>query len=430
MIEPWNLRPIQSLVASMFFEHRHVMLMLPRQEGKTELGVRLLHNLIDGKATRQAIFLTKSREAAKKMTREKFKRVFDERKFQVNTEIIFNRKNESSCIFIDSVDKRPDKLRGGTYHLVDWAEIAFSMFDLGVTIHDVYQKVVEPTLRATNGYSFLESTPDGKNGWYEMWEDYDRYSKHKRIRFPLSVLVEMGLRTKEEYEKLKKDLPELVFRQEYECDFVTFAGVAYEELLEHHIWKEMPGPDLWQQVFFAIDWGFHPSASCVLFGYELDGNLCIFDEIYVHKKLTNELADLIKEKLNYWNVRSTAGVGDHDPKAIEELNREGVNCSPADKVNVQGNRLQIKTILKQDRCFIHPRCVWLRKDLEAAQWDGENDGEINYSTCTWGHFDGEAAMRYLVRAFFGRTTQRPVEIPVVDNQSALEFANVRHSSRS
>ncbi len=37
MINAWELRPIQSLVASAFFHYKHVMLMLPRQEGKTEL---------------------------------------------------------------------------------------------------------------------------------------------------------------------------------------------------------------------------------------------------------------------------------------------------------------------------------------------------------------------------------------------------------
>ncbi len=406
------------------------MLMLPRQEGKTELGCRILHNLIaNPKVTRQGIFLTKSRDAAKRMTREKFKRIFSEEKFKVNTEIVFNLKNEASAIFIESVDKRPNKIRGGTYHIVDWAEIAFSEFDLGVTVHDVYQKVVEPTLRATNGYSFLESTPDGKNGWYEMWTDTDKYPKHKRIAFKLSQLVEMGLRPREEYDTLRKNLPDLVFRQEYEVEFVTFAGRTYEEFESHHIWADMPGPELWQQVFFSIDWGYHPSATCVLFGYELEGNLCIFDEIYMLKALVNELGEHIKEKLNYWNAVKVAATGDHDPKSIEELNRMGIPCSAADKVNVQGNRLQIKTLFKQDKLFIHPRCTWLRKDLDAAQWDGEKDGEINYSVCTWGHFDGEAALRYLVRNFFGRKTERPVDIPLMDNQSAMEFSNVYNASR-
>jgi hypothetical protein len=240
----------------------------------------------------------------------------------------------------------------------------------------------------------------------------------------------MGLRPKEEYETLKKNLPTLVFEQEYECGFVTFSGLAYEELEAHHIWADMPPPDLWQTVFFAIDWGYHPSATCILFGYELEGNLCIFDEIYRTKCLVNELGDLIKEKLNFWNACNISAVGDHEPRSIEELNRMGIPCSPADKVNTQGNRLQIKTLLKQDKLFIHPRCEWLRKDMEAAQWDTEKDGEIQYNLCSWGHFDAEAALRYLVRAFFGRKTERPVEIPVVDNQSALEFANVRSALRS
>lgn len=421
MLHAWQLRPIQSLVASLFFQHKHLMVILPRQEGKTELGVRLGRQVISHpKDTRQGLFLTKSKEAAKKMTREKFSRVFDPDEFQVNTEIIVNKAHPASCMYVDSVDKRPDKLRGGTYALIHWAEVAFSEFDHGVTVHDVYHKILKPTLRETKGYSFLESTTNGKNGWYELFESAKDLG-YFPVRYSLSQLVEMGLRTRQEYDELKKSTPDLVFKQEYECEFVTFSGLAYDEMAKHHIWQDMPAPQDHNRVYIAIDWGFNPSATCVLFGYVIDGRICIFDEIYEKEKLISELAVIIKHKMNQWNLRSIGGVGDHEPRSIKELNNYGIPVSPCEKADVLGNRMDIKTLFKQDKLYIHPRCTWLLKDLNAATWDFEKRGEINYSSCSWGHFDGEAALRYFVRQFKDIKESKPRDLPI-DPQALHELA--------
>ena len=397
------------------------MVILPRQEGKTELGVRLgQHCIAHTSQTRQGLFLTKSKEAAKKMTREKLSRIFDESMFTVNTEIIINKQRPQNVLYIDSVDKRPDKLRGGTYNIIKWAEVAFSEFDHGVTVHDVYHKILKPTLRESRGYSYLESTPNGKNGWYEMFENAAELG-YQAVRFPLSTLVEMGLRSKEEYEELKKGTPDLVFRQEYECEFVTFSGLAYDELQKHHVWAEMPPPAHDTRCYIAIDWGYSPSATCVLFGYVIDGRICIFDELYGTKWLLSEVADHIKKKLQQWNIASVGGVGDHEPRSIEELTRMGIPVSPCNKVNVLGNRMEIKTLLRQDRLYIHPRCKMLIKDLEAATWDPDKDGELHYPGCSWGHYDGEASLRYFVRQFKDiiQTTKR--ELPK-DPQALLDLS--------
>lgn len=438
MISTWDLRPIQALVASMFFQYRHIMLMLPRQEGKTELGVRICHTCIGNPTeTRQAIFLTKSKDAAKKMTREKFSRVFDPADFTVNTEIVINKHMPTNAMFIDSVDKRPNKLRGGTYHLIDWAEVAFSEFDMGVTVHDVNNKILKPTLRATRGYSFLESTPNGSNGWKEMWEDTEMYplpdedkpgNGYKRIVFSLSQLVSMGLRSKEEYEFLKKTMPELEFQQEYECKFVSFHGRAYPEFQTHHIWADMPPPQHWQRVFFAVDWGYKPSATCIHFGYVLDGRICIFDEIYETEKLLDEIKAMMKEKFNLWQLRFVGGVADHDPRSNKELEIAGIHVTPVDKSNVYGNRLEVKTLLKNNLLYVHPRCEYLIRDLSQAQWDPKKEGEIDYKNCSYGHYDAEAALRYLVRAFKTNEADSPPARLAGDHASRMEA--LRRGARS
>lgn len=426
MIEPWKLRPIQALLSSLFFEHKHLMVILPRQEGKTELGVRLGHNCIaNPKQTRQGLFLTKSKEAAKKMTREKLTRIYAQDSFDVNTEIVINKQRRENCLFIDSVDKRPDKLRGGTYKFIHWAEVAFSEFDHGITVHDVYHKVLKPTLRDGKGLSYLESTPNGKNGWYEMFQNAKELG-YFPVHFSLSKLVELGLRTREEYDELKRQTPELVFRQEYESEFVSFQGLAYEELQPKHIWKDMPAPEDYMRCYISIDWGYFPSATCVLFGYVIDGRICIFDELYGKKWLLSDVANEIKKKLQLWNIAKIGGVGDHEPRSIAELTKLGIPVSPCDKTNVTGNRLEIKTLLKQNKLYIHPRCEWLLKDLQSAEWDNKKDGELRESICSWGHFDGEASLRYFVRQFKDVVQTTKEKLPANYNQLINQQMRVPH----
>ena len=397
MLDYSALKPLQSLVAGLFFKHKHIMLMLPRQEGKTELGVRLMHNLIsEPRATRQGLFLAKSKEAGKKATREKMSRIFDETKFQVNTIQIVNKANPNAVCFMDSVDKQPSRLRGGSYHFVHWSEVAFSEFDHGVTVEHVYNTVLRPTQRATGGYSYLETTANGKNGWYDMWESAQDFGFFP-VRIKLSQLVDMGLVSVAEYQKLKSTMPALEFSQEYECEFVTFQGLAYEEMEEGHIWEHMPNPEPWQAIACGIDWGWQPSATCVLLAYIRKGRVCVFDEIYGQKIRLEDLKTKIDDKLKDYGVARVSAVGDHDPDKIEELNRHGISCSKANKVNVLGQRMQIKTLFKNDKLFVHPRCTNLIRDLQSATWDPKREGDIVYANCTWGHYDGEAALRYLVR---------------------------------
>jgi hypothetical protein len=393
------------------------MVMLPRQEGKTELGIRLGLQLLESKKHRTGIFLTKSKQAAKKMAREKFTRIFDPSRYHVNTEAILS-KSSPSCLFIDSVDKQPDKLRGGTYHYVDWAEVAFSQFDHGVSIQDVWGKIIAPTLRETNGLVYLESTPNGRNGWHEMWGKADELG-FKTFSLGLSKLVELGLRSEQEQKDLQRLHPPLVYRQEYECEFISFSGSTYAEFAAHHIWPDMPPPSPSDKVFFALDWGWRPSATCVLFAYVQDGVIHVFDEIYGMEMLLTEIAQTIRGVFSRYAVGTYAGVADHDPRAIDDLTRSGIPVAPASKSNVRGSRLEIKQLLHTDKLYIHPRCQFLIKDLQAASWDPVKDGEIAYNA-SWGHYDAEAAIRYLTRmigSFRGTTgleTIQPHGDPLMD----------------
>ncbi len=400
------------MAAALFFKYRRLMLVLPRQYGgKTELGCRLGVDIISRPDTKSGLFLAKDHPSAKKATREKFLRLADPKLFAVNTQQIYLKSHVTSTLYIGSVDKEPDRLRGGTYAFVHWSEVAFSKIERGETITTVFDKVVKPTLSLQNGYALLESTLNGKNDFYNLWENYKEHRFH-RLLIGLGQMVEMGLIDQETFDYEKSQYHPDVFRQEFLCEWVSFLGRAYPELNDSHF-EPFPDPEPWQTVIFAVDWGFSPSATCVLFAYVKDGCLYIFDEHYKMQETPIETAFAIETRRVEYEIGHMIGVADHDPARIVELTTRGIACANADKVNTMGARMQIKESLYFNRMRIHPvRCPYLKRDLEAAAWDGKKDGELDYSQFSWGHGDAESALRYLIRMLSEAEADKPEVNPL------------------
>ncbi len=416
------------MAAALFFKHRRLMLVLPRQYGgKTELGCRLGVDLISRPTTKSALFLAKDHPSAKKATREKFIRIADPKQFSVNTQQLYLKKHKTSTLFIGSVDKEPDRLRGGTYAFVHWSEVAFSKIEKGETITGIFDKVVKPTLSLQDGYVLLESTLNGRNEFFDLYQNAAEHKMHV-LHVSLGRMVDMGLITQETYDYEKGQYHPDVFKQEFECEWISFLGKAYPELAAHHVDPEMPEPEAWQTMLVAIDWGFRPSATAVLFAYVQDGVLNVYDEHYAMEETPIQTAAAIERRRVRHDGR-LACVADHDPARIVELTNRGIPCANADKVNVMGARMQIKEALYFDRIKFHPRCEYTLRDLDAAAWDNKKDGEIDYSQCSWGHFDTESALRYLIRMLSDAEAEQPEENPHSSYDSASAAAyDIRRNS--
>jgi hypothetical protein len=425
-----ELRPLQAMAASMFFKHRRLLLVLPRQfGGKTELGIRLLESCLAEAEPTTGLFIAKDTKSARRATREKFLRVFDSRLYSVNTDRIIKRANPRAVINIGSIDKDADRLRGGTNHIIHGSEAAFWKMDHGETILGVFDKILNPTTRIYDGYVLLETTLNGKNGFHDLWQDAAKYGFQKLL-VSLSQMLAMGLISQDDYDRTKSTTHPLVFRQEYECEFITFLGRTYDEFDSDIHVQDMASPADWQKVLIAIDWGFDPSATCVLFAYVQDDVLHVFDEIHEKKQRPEETAAAIRDMFEHYRVTSFAAVADHDTARVEELNLRGIPCGLAKKVNVLGNRMQIKEMLYNDKILIHPRCKFLIRDVETAVWNAKKEGELDYSQFTYNHGDAEAALRYLVRELGQAETEKPVENPHIgtDQASARMWNLTRQSA--
>lgn len=421
MLSLRELMPLQAMAAALLIQRRRLMLVLPRQYGgKTEFGVRFGHDIMGDREPRTGLFLAKDFKSGKRATREKFLRVYGQKDYSVNSDRIIKRADPRSVVNIASVDKDPDRLRGGTNHFIHWSEVAFSKLDHGETITGVFDKVVNPTTRIYDAYVLLETTLNGQNGFKDLWDNASDYGFEKLL-VSFSQMLEMGLVTQDEYSRVKSTTHPMIFRQEYDCEFVSFLGRTYDEFSEDEHVSDIPPPESWQRVISSCDWGWNPSATCVLFGYVLDGVVHVFDEIYEKEMLLDATATQIEARREMWSIEHLAAVADHEDDRIEELNRRGIPCGKADKANVLGNRLEIKEMLWGQRIRIHPRCKNLIRDMQAAVWHPKKEGDLDYTQCTWGHFDAEAALRYLIREL----KNFEIEEPELNPHRATDQASAR-----
>ena len=117
----------------------------------------------------------------------------------------------------------PDSLRGEGLDFVVMDECAFMQ-------REAWTEAIRPALSDRQGKVLFISTPKGRN-W--LWEIYQRGVSGEEgwqsWTFPTSSNPYIA---KEEIEAAKRDLPEMIFRQEYLAEFIDDAGGVFRRVQE------------------------------------------------------------------------------------------------------------------------------------------------------------------------------------------------------
>lgn len=117
----------------------------------------------------------------------------------------------------------PDSLRGEGLDFVVMDECAFMQ-------REAWTEAIRPALSDRQGKVLFISTPKGRN-WF--WEIYQRGVSGEEgwqsWTFPTSSNPFIA---KEEIEAAKRDLPEMIFRQEYLAEFIDDAGGVFRRVQE------------------------------------------------------------------------------------------------------------------------------------------------------------------------------------------------------
>lgn len=95
---------------------------------------------------------------------------------------------------------------------------------------DIWFKYLRPTLAVRKGWAWFLSTPNGKNWFYDIFQNERRgVPGWRSFSFPSSM---NPLFSHEEFEATRATTPEVVFRQEYLAEFIDNHGVVFRNVLD------------------------------------------------------------------------------------------------------------------------------------------------------------------------------------------------------
>lgn len=120
----------------------------------------------------------------------------------------------------------PDAGRGRKYHRIVIDEAAHARY-----LKDAWEQAISPTLTDYRGQAWFISTPKGLNFFYELFKrgDNPEYPDWASFHMPTSANPHID---PDEIEQKRRELPALVFRQEYLAEFVVMgAGLIKPEMI-------------------------------------------------------------------------------------------------------------------------------------------------------------------------------------------------------
>lgn len=213
-------RPVQKKIHAALETHRFSVLVTHRQLGKTVCAVNHLIKMAicNPRAHARYFYVAPFLKQAKLIAWDylkRYTRVIPGVKI-LEGELCVQLPN-GARIWVCGADN-PDALRG-TYAdgvvLDEYAQIK----------PDVFTEVIRPMLLSRGGWVVFMGTPKGQNAFFDLFNQALKNMQREPERWWVGVFRadESGVISADELVHLKKDTPELIFRQEYLCDFTASA---------------------------------------------------------------------------------------------------------------------------------------------------------------------------------------------------------------
>lgn len=158
----------------------------------------------------------------------------------------------------------------------------------------VWTKYVRPTLADFQGWALFNSTPEGKNWFYEYWQkgqdpEEKEWSSH---RFPswFNTRVFPGGRKDPEILSMENDLTVEAFNQEVGAQFSDYVGRVFKDWDEEvHVRNLTFDPSL--PIYIATDYGWTNPNVALFIQKDVWDNLYIIGEYYERGRTDEEMAD-------------------------------------------------------------------------------------------------------------------------------------------
>lgn len=232
-----------------------------------------------------------------------------------------------STIYFKGSDKF-DSLRGRGLDFVVIDEAAFCH-------EDAWKKAIRPALSDKQGRALFTSTPNGRNWYWEQFTFANRTTATawKTYHWPT---WKNPLITQEDLDAAKQELSNIDFRQEYGAEFITKAGMVYDDFSEMSIIPDdsfAPNKTI-HDIYLGLDFGYaSATAVCFMAVERASGKVCQFDEIYVSRHDVEQISNLIMGTLVKWKIGMPEAIYCDPAGNAEEL---CAGISPVDYLRGKG----------------------------------------------------------------------------------------------
>lgn len=407
----WKLRPIQKEIYQAIRNHAGLKYVVnaSRRLGKSFITVTMA--LEDALQTRNGIIrlIAPSIKMLKNITLPLTRFIAEKAPWNVRpiwkaSESKFYCPTTNSEILLSGCNGgHEDDARGTTCHNAYLDEAGF-IDNLEYLVEDVLM----PQLLTTKGKLVMMSTaprsPAHKFCEYALKAqqegNYAQYTIHQ-AGFEESIL--------EMFKKEAGGEESTTWKREYLCQFVVDTNYAIVPEWKDHFVQDVPRDEFfpyWHK-YVAVDIGVS-DFTAVIFGYYNFKTTCLVveDEIVMHgpSMTTDKLAAAIKAKEQIlWQGKDGKAmnvqcrIGDNNNLLLlQDLSlMHGLPIAPTGKDTLEAMVNHLRLFVNNARVVVNPRCKHLIGCLQNGIW-AENRRQFARSS-VFGHFDGLAALIYLVR---------------------------------
>jgi len=284
--------------------------------------------------------------------------------------------NKSSITFRSG--DNPDRLRGTEK---DWIWLDEACFMSKKVWETVY-----PVLTSTEGVAWVTTTPQGYDWVYKTF--YKPAEKDKNYEAWRFGTLENPYINKDYVAQAKKDLSEVMFRQEYMASFEKFEGLIYPDFSpERHLRST---PDSITDIYFVgLDVGWnHPTAG-VLIKEDRERKVFVVDEFREQHLTADRISNQLKAMLQRNGLDServemfvidpaSKGTQQSSGQSMyDQILQEGWGFIPGNN-DVMAGINRMTRLIKEDRFFMYPRCEKSKEEISNYHWKKWNEEKDGY----------------------------------------------------
>jgi len=281
---------------------------------------------------------------------------------------------------------------------------------------NVYETYIFPTT-SQGGRSVFISTPFGKNWFYDKWLDCKQTGGSFKFRS-----IDNEYFTREEWDRARQKLPEQVFKQEYEAEFMDDAASVFRKVREAINDDCLSEPVPGHYYAMGVDLGKHEDFTVLTVVDRMYKKVVYWDR-FREIDYPLQKARIIATAKKYNNARmvvDSTGVGQ---PICDDLRQKGLFIEDFKFTGKSKPELVEKlTIFIEQKHIIIPNNTILIDELESFGYQLTDSGNVKYSAPQGLHDD---CVMSLGLAIWGLTPgeARPIT-PLMREQQSIKRFNI------